>query len=176
MFQRLIAKQLTKHTCSATAKSTVQRGYQSITSSLNIKPVIASVAAHRSEVSQNNISNEWKNQNVQSRFLISNTSLYNIAEECKKQEKTEATLPRINIFSNNPIQYLMNFEGEMEQGIVDAPSALNTDIPMLATWRPYQPTVLHRKRTHGFRRRLKSKNGRRVLAHRMRKGRFRLGV
>lgn len=104
---------------------------------------------------------------------------------------------------------MMNFEGEMEQGIADAPSALNTgtqllqpdqihdfkhtihcltstraitltytmtDIPMLATWRPYQPTVLHRKRTHGFRRRLKSKNGRRVLAHRLRKGRFRLGV
>lgn len=104
------------------------------------------------------------------------------------------------------LEYMMNFEGEMEQGIADAPSALNTgtqslqtdrihvlliqytrslicllmyytiDIPMLATWRPYQPTVLHRKRTHGFRRRLKSKNGRRVLAHRMRKGRFRLGV
>lgn len=77
-------------------------------------------------------------------------SLYNIAEECKKQEKTEATLPRINIFSNNPIrkltqlpcwamaiiltlvlEYLMNFEGEMEQGIVDAPSALNTGTQLL---------------------------------------------
>jgi hypothetical protein len=29
------------------------------------------------------------------------------------------------------LEYLMNFEGEMEQGIVDAPSALNTGTQLL---------------------------------------------
>jgi len=42
--------------------------------------------------------------------------------------------------------------------------------------RTYHPSKLKRKRAHGFLKRLKSKNGRKVLTRRRKKGRKRISI
>ncbi len=42
--------------------------------------------------------------------------------------------------------------------------------------RTYQPHTLSRLRTHGFRKRLKTSGGQKILKNRRRKGRWRLAV
>ncbi len=46
----------------------------------------------------------------------------------------------------------------------------------MSTKRTFQPSRKHRKKTHGFRKKMKTKGGRKVLSARRRKGRRKLSA
>lgn len=64
-----------------------------------------------------------------------------------------------------------------EGSLVRCPTtSTSTEAAMELIKRTYQPSVIKRKRTHGFRKRLKTPAGRKVLLNRLTKGRRRLAA
>lgn len=54
------------------------------------------------------------------------------------------------------------------------PLILTGGVPIMATKRTYQPKKLHAQKVHGFRKRMATANGRKVLSSRRAKGRAQL--
>jgi large subunit ribosomal protein L34 len=60
--------------------------------------------------------------------------------------------------------------------MIECPTTNNAVEPLQAVKRTYQPSVLRRKRKHGFRTRVVSVSGRKLLKRRFLKGRWRMSL
>uniref|UniRef100_A0AAV1TGJ9 Large ribosomal subunit protein bL34m n=1 Tax=Peronospora matthiolae TaxID=2874970 RepID=A0AAV1TGJ9_9STRA len=102
-----------------------------------------------------------------------------------------SALPQLSILSTishehsymllNPLQHEISKNGVLIDNILpplnqlECPSE-SQDEPLEAIKRTYQPSVLRRKRKHGFRTRRVSISGRKVLNRRFNKGRWRMSL
>ena len=136
-------------------------------------PIFAGIVGTSSRSIHNDFSSY---QRIASSLYLSPFSHSNLSPSVSPRPLAMPTIA--DIFSFQPAvseDYSRISEADLDNSI-ETPGASDDDTTIQAVKRTYQPNFLKRKRTHGFLSRISTKAGRRVIARRIQKGRWRISI